>query len=62
MRSYIIIRSEWIWGPLIRNLTEIRPRGFLYQGTIVPKRKPEVSKKVVSISQVLTVYPCRFTF
>ena len=53
--SYTNIRSEWIWDPLTRNLTEIRLRGFLYQGTIVQKNQPEVSEKVVSISRVLNV-------
>ena len=35
---------------------EIRRKGILYQGTIVRKNQPEVSKKVVSISRVLTVF------
>ena len=45
------------WDPQIGNLTEIRLRGFLYEGTIFQKKnQPEVSKKVVSILWVLTVY------
>ena len=55
-RSYVIIRSEWIWDLLTRNLTEIRLRDFLYQGTMFKKNQPEVSAKVVSISRVLTAF------
>ena len=36
-RSAVIIQSEWIWGPLTRNLTKVRLRGFLYKGTIAKK-------------------------
>ena len=46
---------EWIWGPLTRNLIEVRLRGFLHQGTIFRQNQPKVSKKVVSISWVLTI-------
>ena len=30
-------------GPLTRNFTEIRLRGFLFQGTIIRKNQPQVS-------------------
>ena len=41
----VIIHSQWIWSPLTRNLTEIRLRGFLYEGLIYRKSQSEVSKK-----------------
>ena len=46
MRSCIIICSKSTWGPLTKNLTEIRLRGFLHQSTAVPKNQPEISKKL----------------
>ena len=45
----------YIWDPPIGNLPKIRPRSFLYEGTISQKNQPEVSYKVVFILRALTV-------
>ena len=54
--SSAIIYSEWIWGPLTRNLTEIIRRGFFFENAMFQKNQSEVPIQVVSISRVLTVF------
>ena len=46
--THKVLSYNTLWrisGPLIRNVTEIRLRGFLYQGAILKKKQPEVLKK-----------------